>query len=107
LSSKHLLKFFFFLIVFLSHQGGDLLELLKTNHPLGWKFRVKIALDIANALKYLHRLNLIHRDIKSSNMLLDHNWTCKLSDFGMARELIPDGDRASSSKRYFLLKFHD
>jgi serine/threonine protein kinase len=82
-----------------------LFELLKTNHPLGWKFRVKIALDVSNALKYLHRLNLIHRDIKSSNMLLDHNWTCKLSDFGMARELIADSDRASSSKRYLFWTF--
>lgn len=38
------------------------------------------------ALEYLHSQQLIHRDIKSSNFLLDADWHCKLSDFGMARE---------------------
>lgn len=49
------------------------------------------ALDIfaqgAEALEYLHSQQLIHRDIKSSNFLLDGDWHCKLSDFGMAREV--------------------
>ena len=41
----------------------------------------------AEALEYLHSQQLIHRDIKSSNFLLDADWHCKLSDFGMAREV--------------------
>lgn len=41
----------------------------------------------AEALEYLHSQQLIHRDIKSSNFLLDGDWHCKLSDFGMAREV--------------------
>ncbi|CAM9317993.1 unnamed protein product [Chrysoparadoxa australica] len=73
-------------------QGGDVLKLLvKPNTPLGWKFRIQIALEGVRALQYLHEQQLIHRDIKSSNFLLDCNWRCKLSDFGMARAVAKDG----------------
>lgn len=68
--------------------GGDLLDLL-TNHdePLGWKFRINIAAQAAAAINYMHENNIIHRDIKSSNFLLDQNWQCKICDFGLAREV--------------------
>jgi serine/threonine protein kinase len=68
-------------------QNGDLLSnLLDSEKTLGWRFRIKIALEAASALNYLHENNFIHRDIKSSNILLDQNWVCKISDFGMTRE---------------------
>ncbi|KAI3455263.1 hypothetical protein Pfo_011926 [Paulownia fortunei] len=54
---------------------------------LTWHLRMKIALDVARGLEYLHeRCNppVIHRDIKSSNILLDSNFNAKLSDFGLA-----------------------
>ncbi|KAL3528942.1 hypothetical protein ACH5RR_008264 [Cinchona calisaya] len=54
---------------------------------LTWHLRMKIALDVARALEYLHeRCNppVIHRDLKSSNILLDSNYNAKLSDFGLA-----------------------
>eukprot|EP00752_Nemacystus_decipiens_P005943 g5367.t1 len=73
-------------------QGGDLLKLLlRTGTPLGWRFRIQIAKEGAEALEYLHSQQLIHRDIKSSNFLLDGDWHCKLSDFGMAREVSSNG----------------
>ncbi|CAM9605913.1 unnamed protein product, partial [Choristocarpus tenellus] len=73
-------------------QGGDLLKLLlKRSTPLGWRFRIQIAKEGAQALEYLHSQQLIHRDIKSSNFLLDSDWHCKLSDFGMAREVSNNG----------------
>ena len=77
-------------------QGGDLLNLLLSPHELGWKFRIKIALELSSALLHLHDKNIIHRDIKSSNILLDHQWVGKITDFGMAREIT--GDRRSPRK---------
>lgn len=55
--------------------------------PLSWRTRVQIAIDVANALEYLHFYcdpPLCHRDIKSSNILLDENFVAKVADFGLA-----------------------
>ncbi|XP_059643760.1 probable receptor-like protein kinase At1g80640 [Cornus florida] len=54
---------------------------------LTWHIRMKIALDVARGLEYLHeRCNptVIHRDLNSSNILLDSKFNAKLSDFGLA-----------------------
>lgn len=48
---------------------------------------MSILMDAARALDFLHRKSLIHRDIKSPNILLDSQHRCKLADFGMARQL--------------------
>ncbi|KAL8193171.1 hypothetical protein R6Q57_027075 [Mikania cordata] len=56
--------------------------------PLPWSTRLKIAQDAARGLAYLHEgmeFQIIFRDFKSSNILLDENWNAKLSDFGLAR----------------------
>lgn len=69
-------------------QGGDLLNLiLDTTRPLGWKFRVNLALQATSAVLHLHNHNILHRDIKSANFLLDSRWNCKLSDFGASRKV--------------------
>jgi serine/threonine protein kinase len=68
-------------------ENGDLLGLLLGEHPLAWKLRVSILLDAARALEFLHSKMLIHRDIKSPNMLLDAQFVCKIADFGMARQV--------------------
>ncbi|CAH9146005.1 unnamed protein product [Cuscuta epithymum] len=54
--------------------------------PLDWCTRIQIAIDVANALEYLHfycNPPLCHRDIKSSNILLDENFVAKVADFGI------------------------
>ena len=52
-----------------------------------WKMRIKIALDAARGIEYIHNYAvppIIHRDIKSSNILLDSNWNARVSDFGLS-----------------------
>lgn len=55
---------------------------------LHWKKRYSIIEGIAQGLVYLHkysRLRVVHRDLKTSNILLDEEMNPKISDFGMAR----------------------
>ncbi|WOK99803.1 hypothetical protein Cni_G08515 [Canna indica] len=55
--------------------------------PLSWSLRLKIAIGAARGLAFLHtsEKQVIYRDFKSSNILLDSNYTAKLSDFGLAK----------------------
>ncbi|PIN16910.1 Serine/threonine protein kinase [Handroanthus impetiginosus] len=65
-----------------------------------WATRMRIAVDVAKGLSFLHSLdaNVIYRDLKASNVLLDSDFNAKLSDFGLAREG-PSGDRTHVSTR--------
>ncbi|KAG0496545.1 hypothetical protein HPP92_001236 [Vanilla planifolia] len=66
---------------------------LGANCPLDWDTRMKIALDAARGLAYLHedsQPSVIHRDFKSSNILLENNFHAKVSDFGLAKQA-PEG----------------
>ncbi|GKD49780.1 kinase-like domain, phloem protein 2-like protein [Tanacetum coccineum] len=58
---------------------------------LSWVQRIKICFDIAHGLNYIHtntdqeKQKIIHRDIKSSNVLLGDNWKAKIADFGLSK----------------------
>ncbi|KAM6580407.1 hypothetical protein CsatA_004181 [Cannabis sativa] len=57
--------------------------------PLSWDLRVHIALDVARGMEYLHDgavPSVIHRDIKSNNILLDQSMRARVADFGLSRE---------------------
>eukprot|EP00257_Ricinus_communis_P025285 XP_025012699.1 LEAF RUST 10 DISEASE-RESISTANCE LOCUS RECEPTOR-LIKE PROTEIN KINASE-like 1.3 isoform X2 [Ricinus communis] len=52
---------------------------------LTWKVRLSIAIETADALAYLHASDVIHRDVKTNNILLDNNFRVKVADFGLSR----------------------
>ncbi|XXG57561.1 hypothetical protein AAC387_Pa04g0014 [Persea americana] len=67
---------------------------------MNWSTRMKIALDAAKGLAFLHGAErpIIYRDFKTSNILLDSDYNAKLSDFGLAKEG-PMGDQTHVSTR--------
>ncbi|EOY30455.1 Serine/threonine-protein kinase PBS1 isoform 8 [Theobroma cacao] len=73
----------------------------KDSAPLDWDARIKIALGAARGLAYLHEDSsprVIHRDFKSSNILLEHDFTPKVSDFGLARTAMDEEGRHISTR---------
>ncbi|XP_068669079.1 leucine-rich repeat receptor protein kinase HPCA1-like [Aristolochia californica] len=81
--------------------NGTLRESLtgKSGIYLDWKRRLRIALGSARGLSYLHELAnpaIIHRDVKSTNILLDENFTAKVADFGLSK-LISDSAKGHVS----------
>ncbi|XP_010486179.1 PREDICTED: mitogen-activated protein kinase kinase kinase YODA-like [Camelina sativa] len=61
--------------------------LQRSSLKLDWRRRIRLALDIARGMNYLHRCSppIIHRDLKSSNLLVDRDWTVKVANFGLSR----------------------
>ncbi|KNE72662.1 TKL/LISK/LISK-DD1 protein kinase [Allomyces macrogynus ATCC 38327] len=65
--------------------GGNLDEWIHGQKPFPWRQRVAFAQDIARALAYLHAQDLIHRDLKGSNLLVSETGRVKVCDFGFTR----------------------
>ncbi|MBA0716529.1 hypothetical protein Golax_015353 [Gossypium laxum] len=73
-----------------------LIDLPPNKMPLDWNTRIKIAVGAAKGLEYMHEIanpQVIYRDFKTSNILLDQDFNPKLSDFGLAK-VSPSGDNS-------------
>lgn len=76
---------------------GSLFDVLNNlSQPLSWNVRYSIAIDIARGLNFLHTNNVLHRDIKSLNVLLGNQMNAKLADFGLAVKV--DDQRFASNQ---------
>ncbi|KAG8376529.1 hypothetical protein BUALT_Bualt09G0072900 [Buddleja alternifolia] len=81
--------------------------LFESRMILPWPYRRKILLGVASALSYLHQEcenQVIHRDIKTSNIMLDEGFNARLGDFGLARQIehdkSPDATVAAGTMGY-------
>ncbi|OVA18054.1 Protein kinase domain [Macleaya cordata] len=71
----------------------DCLDEVQGKEPMDWGTRIGIALGAARGLEYLHEAaapRILHRDVKSTNILLDDKWRAKITDLGMAKHLRTD-----------------
>lgn len=68
---------------------------------------LRIALDAAEGMKYLHSFGLVHRDMKPANLLVDSNWHAAVSDFGISRVLALNMTRAVGSSIYIAPEVFD
>ncbi|KAJ0768851.1 putative protein kinase RLK-Pelle-CrRLK1L-1 family [Helianthus annuus] len=78
------------LILVYDYEARGSLDRYLSEPGLTWAQRLKICVGVAHAINYLHgpgdtRQRVLHRDIKSSNILLNENWTAKVSDFGLSK----------------------
>ncbi|XP_021772356.1 putative wall-associated receptor kinase-like 16 [Chenopodium quinoa] len=89
------------LLVYEYVSNGTLFDHIHNDGPrwLSWEHCLRISTEVANAIAYLHSsasMPIIHRDIKSSNILLDENFTAKIADFGVSKLVPIDQDQVTT-----------
>ncbi|KAH1156445.1 hypothetical protein AAZX31_18G256200 [Glycine max] len=93
-----------FMLVYEFMSNGSLENLLYGEEKeLSWDERLQIAVDISHGIEYLHEgavPPVVHRDLKSANILLDHSMRAKVSDFGLSKEEVFDGRNSGLKGTY-------
>ncbi|KAL2476672.1 Mitogen activated protein kinase kinase kinase-related [Abeliophyllum distichum] len=74
-----------------------LIHLSGQKNKLSWRRRIKMLRDICRGLMCIHRMKIVHRDLKSANCLVNKHWTVKICDFGLSRIMTDAIMRDSSS----------
>ncbi|KAK9106228.1 hypothetical protein Scep_023072 [Stephania cephalantha] len=89
------------LLVYEFVSNGTVADHLHGNHAkaghLTWPIRMSIAIESADALTYLHATEIIHRDVKTNNILLDKEFHVKVADFGLSRLFPTDVTHVSTA----------
>lgn len=93
------------MLVYEFMSNGSLANLLygEGHRVLNWDERLQIALDISHGIEYLHEgavPPVIHRDLKSANILLDRSMRAKVADFGLSKEEVYDGRNSGLKGTY-------
>ena len=91
--SKNHLKIFFEYC-----ECGSIAKMLSNYKSFNEKIIRKYTKEMLEGLEYLHAHNIIHRDIKGANILIDRNGICKLSDFGGAKIIKEDFEKTSTMR---------
>ncbi|XP_010426071.1 PREDICTED: probable LRR receptor-like serine/threonine-protein kinase MEE39 isoform X1 [Camelina sativa] len=92
-----------FALIYEYMSNGDLHQHLSGKHGgsvLNWGTRLQIAIEAALGLEYLHtgcKPAMVHRDVKSTNILLDEEFKAKIADFGLSRSFQVGGDQSQVS----------
>ncbi|XP_020088664.1 serine/threonine-protein kinase EDR1-like isoform X1 [Ananas comosus] len=78
-------------LYYLIHMSGQ-------KKKLNWRRRLKMLRDICRGLMCMHRMKIVHRDLKSANCLVNRHWTVKICDFGLSRAMTgaPMSDNSSA-----------
>jgi len=90
-----------YLIVTEYMPGGNLYDHLhKQNNTLELSVILRTAIDISKGMDYLHQNNIIHRDLKTANLLIGDDKVVKIADFGVSRHRSQEGDMTSETGTY-------
>ncbi|XP_038995467.1 calcium/calmodulin-regulated receptor-like kinase 2 isoform X2 [Hibiscus syriacus] len=94
-----------YMLIYEFMSNGSLATLLygEVERGLNWDERLQIALDISHGIEYLHEGAIppvIHRDLKSANILLDESMRAKVADFGLSKEEVFDGRNSGIKGTY-------
>lgn len=93
-----------YMLIYEYMSNGSLEKLLYSEEDLlTWDERLQIAIDISHGIEYLHEgavPPVVHRDLKSANILLDHSMRAKVADFGLSKEEVFDGRKSSLKGTY-------
>ncbi|KAK9864231.1 hypothetical protein WJX84_000463 [Apatococcus fuscideae] len=89
-----------FWMVFEFMAGGSIYDYLHKGGRVTFPQTLKIGVQIARGMEHLHKRNIIHRDLKSANLLMDEVGNVKIGDFGVARELDTAGVMTAETGTY-------